>query len=259
MTSAIETRRGRAGPPLSSAGWVRAWPLYPLLLLIVAFFVYPVLQILWLSLVDRAGALTAEHYLRLVDDAGVRADARRSRFKISAWTTALLAPCRLPGRLPPRDGAPADPGVLTLLVLLPFWTSFLVRTFAWIVLLGRNGAVNQLAARARHHRRAAVADLQLHRHDDRHGARADAARRADHAVGDGAASTRPCGSAAATLGARGGSAFWRIYFPLSLPGVAAAGLLVFITALGFFITPALLGGRRETMISQVIISRCRSC
>ena len=54
------------------------------------------------------------------------------------------------------------------------------------------------------------------------------------------------------MGARGGQAFWRIYFRLSLPGVAAAGLLVFITALGFFITPALLGGRRETMIAQLV-------
>jgi putative spermidine/putrescine transport system permease protein len=61
--------------------------------------------------------------------------------------------------------------------------------------------------------------------------------------------------AAATLGARGGQAFWRIYFPLSLPGVAAAGLLVFISAVGFFIIPALLGGRRETMITQVIIEQ----
>jgi ABC-type spermidine/putrescine transport system permease subunit II len=61
--------------------------------------------------------------------------------------------------------------------------------------------------------------------------------------------------AAATLGGRGGQAFWRIYFPLSLPGVAAAGLLVFITSLGFFITPAFLGGARETMIAQVIITQ----
>jgi ABC-type spermidine/putrescine transport system permease subunit II len=60
--------------------------------------------------------------------------------------------------------------------------------------------------------------------------------------------------AARTLGARGGQSFWRIYFRLSLPGVAAAGLLVFITELGFFISPALLGGARQTMISQVIIS-----
>src|SRR5207344_796106 len=61
--------------------------------------------------------------------------------------------------------------------------------------------------------------------------------------------------AAATLGARGGQTFWRIYFPLSLPGVAAAGLLVFISAVGFFIIPALLGGRRETMITQIIIEQ----
>src|SRR5262249_27478541 len=61
--------------------------------------------------------------------------------------------------------------------------------------------------------------------------------------------------AAATLGARGGQAFWRIYFPLSLPGVAAAGLLVFITALGFFITPALLGSPRQTMITPVVIQQ----
>ena len=59
--------------------------------------------------------------------------------------------------------------------------------------------------------------------------------------------------AASTLGARGGQAFWRVDLPLSVPGVAAGGLLVFITALGFFITPALLGGRKDTMLVQLII------
>jgi putative spermidine/putrescine transport system permease protein len=59
--------------------------------------------------------------------------------------------------------------------------------------------------------------------------------------------------AASVLGARRSEAFWRIYFPLSLPGVAASGLLVFITALGFFITPTILGGPQETMIAQIII------
>ena len=59
-------------------------------------------------------------------------------------------------------------------------------------------------------------------------------------------------AAARTLGARGGQAFWRVYFRLSLPGVAAAGLLVFITALGFFITPALMGGPGDIMIAMLI-------
>ncbi|MCP4937231.1 MAG: ABC transporter permease, partial [bacterium] len=59
--------------------------------------------------------------------------------------------------------------------------------------------------------------------------------------------------AGSTLGARGGQTFWRVYFPLSVPGIAAGGMLVFITSLGFFITPALLGGARDTMIVQTII------
>jgi putative spermidine/putrescine transport system permease protein len=61
--------------------------------------------------------------------------------------------------------------------------------------------------------------------------------------------------AAATLGASGIQAFWRVFFQLSMPGVAAAGLLVFIGSLGFFITPALLGGPRDTMLGQVIIQQ----
>jgi putative spermidine/putrescine transport system permease protein len=64
---------------------------------------------------------------------------------------------------------------------------------------------------------------------------------------------RDLAKAAGTLGARPGQAFLRIYLPLSMPGVASAALMVFISALGFFITPALLGGPRETMITQVII------
>jgi hypothetical protein len=61
--------------------------------------------------------------------------------------------------------------------------------------------------------------------------------------------------AALTLGARPGTAFWRVYFPLSMPGVAAGAIMVFVTALGFFIVPQLLGGRKETMITQLIIEQ----
>jgi putative spermidine/putrescine transport system permease protein len=61
--------------------------------------------------------------------------------------------------------------------------------------------------------------------------------------------------AALTLGARPGTAFWRVYFPLSMPGVAAGAIMVFVTAVGFFIVPQLLGGRKETMITQLIIEQ----
>jgi ABC-type spermidine/putrescine transport system permease subunit II len=59
--------------------------------------------------------------------------------------------------------------------------------------------------------------------------------------------------AGATLGGSGAQTFWRIYFPLSLNGVLAAAVLVFISSLGFFITPAILGSPNETMIAQVIM------
>jgi putative spermidine/putrescine transport system permease protein len=59
--------------------------------------------------------------------------------------------------------------------------------------------------------------------------------------------------AALTLGANSARAFWQVFFQLSMRGVAAAGLLVLVAALGFFITPALVGGPRDTMIGQLII------
>jgi putative spermidine/putrescine transport system permease protein len=61
--------------------------------------------------------------------------------------------------------------------------------------------------------------------------------------------------AALTLGARPGTAFWRVYFPLSMPGVAAGAIMVFVTAIGLFIVPQLLGGRKEIMITQLIIEQ----
>src|SRR5262249_51888629 len=59
--------------------------------------------------------------------------------------------------------------------------------------------------------------------------------------------------AALTLGANSAQAFWQVFFQLSMRGVAAAGLLVLVASLGFFITPALVGGPRDTMIGQLII------
>jgi len=143
---------------------------------------------------------------------------------------------------------------LILWVLLPFWTSFLVRTFAWIVLLGRRGAINSFLESA------GLIETPLALLFNMTGVMIGMV----HALMPLAVLTmvsvmenidRNLLPAASTLGARGGQAFWRIYFPLSLPGVAAAGLLVFITALGFFITPALLGSPRQTMITQVVIQQ----
>jgi ABC-type spermidine/putrescine transport system permease subunit I len=141
--------------------------------------------------------------------------------------------------------------LLMILVLIPFWTSILVRSYAWMVLLGQEGIINEalLATGVRSepmqllNTRFAVYVGMIHillpfmilplyavmRGIDRNLLRA-----------------------AENLGASPGAVFRRIFLPLSLPGVAAGCLLVFILGLGFYITPALLGGQRDVMVSMLI-------
>jgi putative spermidine/putrescine transport system permease protein len=235
---------------------VRSWPILPLLLFLLVLFFFPVGQLLAISLTDAKGAFSTAHYKRLFESA-VYLQVLIITFKIAGWTTIICIVAGYPVAYLLATTTPNTRGMLILWVLLPFWTSFLVRTFAWIVLLGRNGAVNKLLMAA------GITDAPLALIYNFTGVMIGMT----HAL-------MPLGiltmtsvmqsipnnlvPAAGTLGARGGQAFWRIYFPLSLPGVAAGSLLVFITAVGFFITPALLGGARETMISQVIIENIQS-
>ncbi|MDQ2762458.1 MAG: ABC transporter permease, partial [Pseudomonadota bacterium] len=200
---------------------------------------------------DQTGHLTGANYAR-VARTSVYLRTLGITFQIAGWTTLFSILAGYPVAYLLANTRARTRDLLTLLVLMPFWTSFLVRTFAWMILLGRNGVVNRLLvsfgivdAPARLifnftgvmigmvHAMMPLAILAI----------LSVMQRIDTNLM----------KAARTLGARGGHAFWRIYFRLSLPGVAAAGLLVFITALGFFITPALLGGRQQTMIAQVII------
>jgi putative spermidine/putrescine transport system permease protein len=234
-------------------GWVRAWPLYPVLLYLVVLFLYPVVQLLWLSLFDKAGAPTVEHYRRLFVSP-VYLQVLRNTLEVSGWTALLCLVGGYPIAYLLATAGERTRNSLILWVLLPFWTSFLVRTFAWIVLLGRRGAVNETL------QTVGLTGAPVEFLYNMTGVMVGMV----HALMPLAVLTmlsvmetidRNLVPAAATLGARGGQAFWRIYFPLSLPGVAAAGLLVFITALAFFITPALLGSPKQTMITQVIIQQ----
>jgi putative spermidine/putrescine transport system permease protein len=239
------------GRPRSA--WIRSWPMVPILIFLLAVFLYPVAQLLWLSFFGKTGALTTEHYRRLFT-VPVYFTVLRNTFEIAGWTTLLCIVGGYPVAYLLATTTQSFRNRLILWVLLPFWTSFLVRTFAWIVLLGRRGAVNSFLESA------GLIDTPLTLLFNMTGVMVGMV----HALMPLAVLTmlsvmetidRNLMPAASTLGARGGQAFWRIYFPLSLPGVAAAGLLVFITALGFFITPALLGSPRQTMITQVVIQQ----
>ncbi len=170
---------------------------------------------------------------------------------ISVTLLCLLLGYPLAALIARSKGAVAN--TLLILVLLPFWTSLLVRTSAWVVLLQSRGVVNSALAWAGLIDPSQPLDLIYNR------------------IGVLTAMTHillpfmvlPIYSvmrsippvylrAASSLGAPPLSAFWRVYLPMSMPGVSAGALLVFILALGYYITPALVGGPRDQMVSYFI-------
>lgn len=233
------------------SGWIKNWPIYPAVLFLAFFFLYPAALLLGLSTMDDAGALTGDHYARLLQS-DLYARVLGITLKIAIWTTIFSLLAAYPIAYLLSTVHTSTRNSLIIWVLMPFWTSFLVRTFAWLVLLGRSGAVNDLLVAM------GIVEYPIRMIYNFTGVMVGMV----HALMPLAVLTMlsvmegidaNLSKAAATLGGRPSQTFWRIYFPMSLPGVAAGGLLIFITALGFFITPALLGGRKETMIVQVII------
>ncbi len=141
--------------------------------------------------------------------------------------------------------------LLMILVIIPFWTSLLVRNYAWMVLLGRRGVFNSMLVdlgiletpiRMLHNSFAVNVGMVQMMMPFMILAMFSVMKGID----------RGLLRAAESLGASKLQAFIRVFVPLSLPGVGAGSLLVFIYSLGFFITPALLGGRKSIMISMVI-------
>jgi putative spermidine/putrescine transport system permease protein len=170
---------------------------------------------------------------------------------ISIVVTALCLACAYPLAYFMATVSGRWAGVLLILVLLPFWTSVLVRTAAWIVMLQKEGVLNTVL-------------LAL-------GVVAEPLELIFNRLGVYVAMTYvllpfmvlPLYSvmksikpdqlhAAESLGATPLSAFLSVYFPQTVPGATAGCLLVFIQAVGFYVTPALVGGRKDQMISMVI-------
>nr|WP_315525597.1 ABC transporter permease subunit [uncultured Achromobacter sp.] len=224
----------------------------PLVVLLLVLLIYPVGQLLLLSFVGDQGFSLAQYH-RLFESS-VYVNVLLITLKISLWTTFFSVVAGYPVAYLISSLSAKRKTSLLFWVLLSFWTSFLVRTFAWVVLLGRNGVVNQLL------QALGILDAPANLLYNFGSVLVGMV----HALMPLAVLTmlsvmenidRNLPRAASTLGARPGTAFWKIYFPLSMPGVAAAAIMVFVTAIGFFITPALLGGRKETMITQIIIDQ----
>lgn len=226
--------------------------LVPILIFLAFFFVYPVTSMLSISFSDRSGAFTWINYIELFQ--GYNISVMITTLKISFWTTVVTVLLSYPVAYFLATTPKRSTNLIMIVVLLPLWTSVLVRAFAWIVLFGRGGVINSALQSAglidvplellytyfsvivaMTHALMPIAVLSMY----------STMQNID----------RNLESAAATLGAEPGNAFWRVYFPISFPGVASAALVTFIVSVGIFIHPALLGSPEQTMIAQVIIQQ----
>lgn len=145
--------------------------------------------------------------------------------------------------------------VLMILVLLPFWTSFLVRSISWMVILQSNGILNSLLDRLGLHSlnliysRSGVLVAMTH----------ILMPYAILSIYSVMKNVSPIYMRAArSLGAGPIRSFFTAYFPHTLPGVAAGGLLTFILAVGYYITPAMLGGANDQLVSYYIANHVNS-
>lgn len=141
--------------------------------------------------------------------------------------------------------------LLMICVLLPFWTSVLVRVAAWIVLLQSGGLINSFLISL------GIIDQPLQLVFNRVGVYISMVHilmpfmiLPIYSVMKGISPTYL--RAAISLGSHPFSAFWKVYFPQTVAGVAAGGLLVFIMSIGYYITPALLGSPNDQMVSYFV-------
>jgi ABC-type spermidine/putrescine transport system permease subunit I len=238
-----------AGAFMQRASSPTVWLVAPLLLVMAVGFDLPLMVMLGQSFVDATGFTLAR--FREVFEASAYLKVLASTFRIALITTAVCVLIGYPlaywlRRLPMRWQV-----VALALVVIPFWISILVRTYAWIVVLGNAGIVNR-ALLALGLVESPVSFLYN-----------------ELGVIIGTVNVllpflvlplfaamlkidEQLLRAAESLGASPWTVFWKIFFPLSVPALAAGGVLVFILTLGFFITPAVLGGGRVPMIANML-------
>ena len=222
----------------------------PSIVTIIFVIMIPLGWLFYLSLLGKGGEYSLVNYQRMIEYKSY-ARVYMITFQVSIFTTILCILIGYPlayflAHIPRRLA-----GILMLTVLLPFWTSLLVRTYAWLVLLQKKGLLNDFAihiglwetpVKLVHNMTGTLIGmahimlpfliLPLY----------GAMRRIEPEMMH----------AAANLGAKPFQAFWKIFFPLSLPGMIAGSLIVFVLCLGFYVTPAVLGGGRVVMVATQI-------
>ena len=222
----------------------------PYLILVFGLIIFPIGWLFYMSFIGRDETLSLDNYKRIWES---KAYFRifKTTLQISILSTLLCAVIGYPLTYFMSQLSKRWANICLIGVLIPFWTSLLVRTYAWLVLLQKKGLINTLAIdwglwsepiKFVHNTSGTLIGmvhimlpfliLPLYAN----------MRTID----------KDCLKAAANLGATPTRAFWTVFFPLSLPGLFAGLLIVFVLCLGFYVTPALLGGGKVIMVAMKI-------
>lgn len=256
--------------------------LSPSIFWLTVFFLIPLILVFAISFGQRGTyggvewVLSLRSYVRFIDSLYLRIFARTMGIALATTIICLIIGYPLAYFIATRP--PEWRNALVLLLMIPFWTNFLVRTYAWVFILRDQGLVNMLWTGPVHQtvvRAAEVIPLSLL------SSVADATEASLGLFGTNGAiiiglvygwlpdMVLPCYAsierldfslveAAQDLYANRLRSFLRVIVPLTLPGIVAGSVLVFIPSLGAYVTPDLLGGAKSVMIGNVIYSQFMS-
>ncbi|GLU30012.1 ABC transporter permease [Brucella sp. NBRC 12950] len=219
------------------------------LFLIGTLFALPIALILLRSVLDPT--FTLENYSRILNNAGY-INAFVVSLKIAFWSTLISLVLSYPLAWVLIRSSPRVRNLMMIVILLPFWTNILIRVYAWMVVLQNSGLINTLLGPklgiistpvplvfnftgvmiGMVHYLVPMHILVLYGT-----MRSIDLRLLNAAIG---------------LGANPLRAFLHVFVPLSMTGTIASAVLIFVVALGFYVTPALLGGSNETTVSMLI-------
>jgi len=234
---------------LSRPSTVPALLLLPCMIWIVFFFLLPLALMCWRSLASEGFSLAA---YAVLFSSPLYGKVMVTTLKMASIATVCALVLAYPIAYVLTVAGGKLRGLILLFVLIPYWVDIIVRSFSWLIMLGDNGLINKTLIELSLLREplpllynmfsVLIAMVQI-----------VLPITIVTLFGAMLRIDRTLIAAAKIHGASEWQAFRTVFFPLSLPGVYGAGLLVFILAFGFYVTPALLGSPKETMIAQTIM------
>jgi ABC-type spermidine/putrescine transport system permease subunit I len=232
--------------------WTSEFGLRLLLIVPIAFlvptFILPLGNVIYRGLGD--GTLDFYYFAEIFTNSTYLTVLLQT-FEVAALSTAICVLIGFPVAYHIANAKPVVAGLGLAFVLIPFWTSVVTRTYAWVTLLSRKGLINSVLIDA------GFIETPFRLMYNMFGVQVGMVQfllpmMILPLVGTMKRLDNTKLLAAAVLGANPFRVFVHVYLPLCLPGVLAGSVLVFVTALGFYITPAQLGSDRDMMIAVLI-------